>query len=72
MIKENDADFLTVFCDMTSDPGAYTLLVTSASNNWNAKDVTFRNLEKPSLGKDYSILRMADQIRDLTSAKSLK
>ena len=66
MIKENDADFLTVFCDMTSDPGAFTLLVTSTS------DVTFRNVEKPSLGKDYSILNIADQIRDLSAAKSLK
>jgi len=72
MIKENDVDFLPVFCDMTSDPGAYTLLVTSASNNWNAKDVTFRNVEKPSLGNDYSILGVADQIRDLSAAKSFK
>lgn len=72
MIKENDVDFLPVFCDMTSEPGAYTLLVTSTSNNWNAKDVKFRNVEKPSLGNDYSILGMADQIKDLSAAKSLK
>lgn len=64
MMKENDVDFLPVFCDMTSEPGAYTLLVTSTSK--------FRNVEKPSLGNDYSILGMADQIKDLSAAKSLK
>ena len=59
MIKKDDVDYLPVFCDMTSDLGAYTLLVTSASNNWNAKDVTFRNVEKPSLGDDYFVLGLA-------------
>ena len=60
MIKKDDVDYLSVFCDMKSDFGAYTLLVTSASNNWNAKDVTFRNVEKPSLGDDYSILGLTE------------
>lgn len=72
MIKKDDVDYLPVFCDMTSDLGAYTLLVTSASNNWNAKDVTFRNVEKPSLGNDYSILGLADNIKDISAAKSFK
>lgn len=72
MIKKDDVDYLPVFCDMTSDLGAYTLLITSASNNWNAKDVTFRNVEKPSLGNDYSILGLADNIKDISAAKSFK
>ena len=72
MIKKDDVDYLPVFCDMTSDLGAYTLLVTSASNNWNAKDVMFRNVEKPSLGNDYSILELADNIKDISAAKSFK
>ena len=72
MIKQNDVDYLPVYCDMTSDPGAYTLLVTSVSNNWKAADVRFRNKEKPSLGSDYSILGLADQIKDLSAAKSFK
>lgn len=72
MIKKDDVDYLPVFCDMTSDLGAYTLLVTSASNNWNAKDVTFRNVEKPSLGNDYSILGLADNIKDISAAKSFR
>ena len=72
MIKQNDVDYLPAFCDMTSDLGAYTLLVTSVSNNWKVADVKFRNKEKPSLGSDYSILGLADQIKDLSAAKSFK
>ena len=32
MIRKNAHEYLPVFCDMTSEPGGYTLLVTSASN----------------------------------------
>lgn len=41
MMKENDVDFLFVFCDMMLEFGVYILLVISILNNWNVKDVKF-------------------------------
>lgn len=36
------ANYLPVFCDMTSDEGAFTLLVTSANGNWTRNEVPLR------------------------------
>ncbi|XP_048584529.1 uncharacterized protein LOC5514577 [Nematostella vectensis] len=59
------AQYLPVYCDMTSEPGAYTLLVTSRHNNWRREQVPMRNQMRPSLNDDYSILQYANKIRDL-------
>jgi len=68
----NDSSYLPVFCDMTSDPGAYTLVVTSRHNNWTRAQVPARNIYRPSLDDDYSILKFADQIKDLSKNKTFK
>ncbi|XP_032229700.2 uncharacterized protein LOC5505409 [Nematostella vectensis] len=59
------AQYLPVYCDMTSEPGAFTLLVTSRHNNWTREQVPARNEMRPSLSRDYSILKYGDKIRDL-------
>lgn len=57
MIKLKDnQEYLPAYCDMTSESGAYTLLVTSAHGNWRVNDVKARNTRTPSLSNDYSIL----------------
>ncbi|XP_048582654.1 uncharacterized protein LOC116601185 isoform X2 [Nematostella vectensis] len=73
MIATKDpATYLPVYCDMTSEPGAYTLLVTSANGNWKPQEVTVRNQGSPSLIRDYSILDYADDIKSASHAKTLK
>jgi len=57
MIKlQDNQEYLPVYCDMTSEPGAYTLLVTSAHGNWRVDEVKARSIHSPSLSNDYSIL----------------
>ena len=46
-IKGTGGNIRTVYCDMTSDAGAWTLLVTSATGGWT----------KPQVGPDI-LLRM--------------
>ncbi|KAK3716434.1 hypothetical protein QZH41_016845, partial [Actinostola sp. cb2023] len=61
----NDSSYLPVFCDMTSDPGAFTLVVTSRHNKWTRAQVPARNVYRPALNDDYSILKYADVIKNL-------
>ncbi|KAJ7312351.1 hypothetical protein OS493_039749 [Desmophyllum pertusum] len=70
MIRKNDHEYLPVYCDMTSEQGAYTLLVTSASNGWKKNEVKLKNPTRPSLSRDYSILGYADQIKALSGGKT--
>lgn len=72
MIRKNSHEYLPVYCDMTSEQGAYTLLVTSASNGWKKDEVKLKNPTRPSLTRDYSILGYADQIKALSGGKTFK
>lgn len=48
---------------MTRNGGGWTLLLTSASRQgWNAQNILDRNVNKPSLTEDFSILGQADNI----------
>lgn len=49
---------------MSRDGGGWTLLVTSHTNTWTAKNIRMRNVGKPRLDSDYSILGKADLIKD--------
>ncbi|PFX30175.1 Retinol dehydrogenase 8 [Stylophora pistillata] len=71
-IRKNSHEYLPVYCDMTSEQGAYTLLVTSASNGWKKNEVKLKNPTRPLLSRDYSILGYADQIKALGGAKRFK
>jgi len=50
---------------MTRNGGAWTLLVTSSSQQgWTGSTLKQRNPDKPSLNTDYSILGVSDLITD--------
>lgn len=72
MIKRSSYQYLPVMCDMTSDPGAWTLLVTSVTNGWQKNQVNYRNIDNPSLSRDYSILGVGDQIKSVSGGKTFK
>lgn len=72
MIERTPDQYLPVMCDMTSDHGAWTLLVTSKSNGWQKSQVKYRNIDKPSLSRDYSILGLGDEIKSLSGGKTFK
>lgn len=72
MIKRSPHQYLPVMCDMRSDPGAWTLLVTSATNGWTENQVKYRNMKMPSLSRDYSILGLGDKIKSLSRGKTFK
>ena len=38
--KKSEVDIRTLYCDMTSDDGAWTLLVTSIHGNWTKSQVS--------------------------------
>ncbi|KAL9951073.1 hypothetical protein ACROYT_G043669 [Oculina patagonica] len=67
MIKVSNAQYLPVYCDMTTAKGAFTLIVTSAHNNWTRAQVPRRNGLFPGLNRDYSILDLADSIKNLNN-----
>jgi len=67
MMKVSDAQYLPVYCDMTTAKGAFTLIVTSAHNNWTRAQVPRRNELYPGLNRDYSILDLADSIKTLNN-----
>ena len=58
-----------VMCDFSHDDGGWTLLLTAVSRQgWDPLSVFGRNMFSPSLADDYSILRYADGIRDLSTS----
>ncbi|PFX13518.1 Disintegrin and metalloproteinase domain-containing protein 9 [Stylophora pistillata] len=67
LMKVSDAQYLPVYCDMTTAKGAFTLIVTSAHNNWTREQVPRRNTLYPGLNRDYSILDLADSIKSLNN-----
>ena len=44
--KKSEVDTRTIYCDMTSDAGAWTLLVTSAHGNWTKSQVSFKKVTR--------------------------
>jgi len=70
--KKSETDIRTLYCDMTSDVGAWTLLVTSAHGNWTKDQVLSRNEDLPSIHDDYSILDIADSIKSMSNNDTFK
>eukprot|EP00794_Sanderia_malayensis_P020639 gene20639-22674_t len=64
---QQPASIKTVYCDMESDAGAWTLLVTSVNGGWTMDQVKSRNEDRPSILHDYSILHMADGIKGMSN-----
>lgn len=69
-IKPHGQSEVKTFCDFTTEGGPWTLLVTSKSHSgWDKNNIKQRNPEKPSLQHDFSILGLADAIKDFDKSK---
>ena len=69
-IKPHGQSEVKTFCDFTTEGGPWTLLVTSKTHRgWDKDNIKQRNPEKPSLQHDFSILGLADGIKDLDKSQ---
>ncbi|RMX54469.1 hypothetical protein pdam_00013189 [Pocillopora damicornis] len=69
-IKPPGQHEVKTYCDFTTEGGPWTLLVTSKTHSgWDKDSIKERNSNKPSLQDDYSILGLADAIKDFDKAQ---
>ena len=69
-IKPPGLNVVKTYCDFTTAGGPWTLLLTSKTHKgWDKNNVKQRNVEKPSLNEDFSILGFADAIKDVDKSQ---
>ena len=69
-IKPPGLNLVKTYCDFTTAGGPWTLLLTSKTHKgWDKNNVKQRNVEKPSLNEDFSILGFADAIKDVDKSQ---
>lgn len=55
---------IKTYCDMVSQGGGWTLLVSSHTPTWSNESIRERNINSPSVTVDYSMLKYADDVKD--------
>ena len=60
------------YCDMNRDGGDWTLLITTKTANWNITQLFEHTPEEPSISKDHSILKHADDIKTQSEENCFK